>query len=84
MSTYSQGQLGAGTFWSRQLSTVADSLPGIISSGIRNKSKGGPPQSPGARTASLPEVNMKPSRLPLYLGLGAVGLVLLSVLKRRK
>jgi hypothetical protein len=84
-SSYSQGQLGAGTFFSRQVSSLADALPGAISSAIRGRSRsGGPPIAPGGPGNGLPEIEIK-SKMPLYIGLGAGAILLIAILgKRRK
>lgn len=83
MASYSlparyQSYLGAN-FFQRQMRNVADALPGIIKRGLAETPKAPPPAS-----AALPDIQPARSNLPLYLGLGAGGLLLVMLLGGRK
>lgn len=86
MSSYSlptryQSYLGAN-FFQRQLSNVADALPGVIKRGLAQT-----PTAPGPVNPGLPdmsEVDKGKSNLPLYVGLGLAGALLLALVAKRK
>lgn len=86
MSSYSlpsryQSYLGAN-FFQRQMSSIADALPGVIKRGLAQT-----PTAPGPANPGLPDMSEvdkgKPNTL-LYVGLGASALVLLALVANRK
>jgi hypothetical protein len=86
MSSYSlpnryQAYLGRN-FFQRQLSSVADALPGVIKRGLSQTPTAPAPTNPGLPDMS--EVDKGKSNLPLYLGLGAAGVLLLVLVGKRK
>ncbi len=86
MSSYSlpsryQPMLGAN-FFQRQISSIADALPGVIKKGLAATPTANPPANTG-----LPDVSGidKPkSNMLLYAGAGVGGLVLLALLLGKK
>jgi len=86
MSSYSlpsryQAYLGKN-FFQRQLSSVADALPGVIKRGLAQTPSAPPPVNPGLPDVS--EIDKGKSNTMLYVGLGAAGLVLLALVAGRK
>lgn len=84
MSSYSlprryQSYLGAN-FLQRQMRSVADALPGVIKRGLSET-----PKAPAHSSPGLPEIiPATKSRMPLYLGLGAGAVLLLTLLGGRR
>jgi hypothetical protein len=81
LPTRYQPMLGAN-FFQRQISSIADSLPGVIKKGLAATPSVTPPANTG-----LPDVTQidKPkSNVLLYAGVGVGGLVLLGLLMGKK
>ncbi len=86
MSSYSlpsryQSYLGAN-FFQRQLSSVADALPGVLRRGLAQTPKGPAPTNPGL--PDVTDLDKPKSNTMLYVGLGASVLVLFALVAKRK
>lgn len=86
MSSYSlparyQSYLGAN-FFQRQISSIADALPGVIKRGLSQT-----PTAPGPTNPGLPDVSEidKPkSNTMMYVGLGVGAALLLALVAGRR
>ena len=73
--------LGAN-FFQRQISSIADALPGVIKKGLATSPTVNPPANTGLPDVS--EIDRPKSNMLLYAGVGVGGLVLLTLLLGKK
>ena len=81
LPTRYQPMLGAN-FFQRQISSIADALPGVIKKGLATSPTVNPPANTGLPDVS--EIDRPKSNMLLYAGVGVGGLVLLTLLLGKK